>query len=98
MVEDLSEHWTSEIDISVISVLWNTQDVFERILKFHSTPVLTKFIRSRSLLCVPDIDDRRMKNLFQRIFLSSEPENEVLKELVYDSGIVTIGGDREERW
>jgi hypothetical protein len=25
-----------------------------------------------------------MKNLFQRIFLSSEPDNEVLKELVYE--------------
>ena len=26
-----------------------------------------------------------MKDLFQRIFLSSDPENEALKELVYDS-------------
>ena len=83
MSEDLSEHWSSEIAISVTD-LWNTQDAFERILKFHSMPALTQYIRSRSLLCVPDIGDWRMKDLFQRIFLSSDPENEALKELVYN--------------
>ena len=63
MSEDLPEHWPSEIEISD---LWNTQDAFERILKFHSMPALTKYIRSRSLLCAPDIDGWRMKDLFQR--------------------------------
>ncbi len=37
-----------------------------------------------------------MKDLFQRIFLSTDPENEVLKELVYDYlpvvYVVTHGG------
>ena len=51
-------------------------------MKCHSIPALTKYIRSCSLLSVPDIDGWRMKNLFQRIFLS--PDNEDLKVLVYD--------------
>ena len=38
MGEDLPEHWSSEIEISD---LWNTQDAFERILKFHSIPTFT---------------------------------------------------------
>ena len=36
---------------------WNTQDEFERILKFHSITTLTKYISSKPLLFVPDIDD-----------------------------------------
>jgi hypothetical protein len=47
-------------------------------------PTLTKYIRSCSLLCVPDIDGRRMKNVLHRIFLSSDPDNEDLKVLAYD--------------
>ena len=70
--------------------LWNTQDAFEKILHFekilmfHSIPALTKYIRSRPLLCATDIDGWRKKDLFQRIFLSSDPEMEAIKELVYD--------------
>ena len=78
---DMTEHWSSKIEISD---LCNTEEAFERVLKFHSIPALTKYIRSRSLLCAPDIDDWRIKDLFQRIFLSTDPENEDLKELVYD--------------
>ena len=81
MSEDLTEHCPSEIEISD---LWNTQDAFERMLKFHSIPELNKYIHSRSLLCVPDIDGWGMKDLFHRIFLSSDPENQAPKELVYD--------------
>ena len=77
----MSEHWPTEIEINE---LWNTQDAFEKLLKFHSITTLTKYIRSRPLLCATDIDGWRMKDIFQRIFLSSDPENEVIKELVYD--------------
>ena len=80
MGENMSEHWSSEFEINE---LWNTQDVFERLLKFHSIPTLTKYIRSKPLLCATDIDGWRIKDLFQRIFLSSDRENESLKELVY---------------
>ena len=68
MGEDLPEHWPSEIEISE---LWNTREAFEKILKFHSISALTKYIRSRSLLCAPDIDGWRINyfDLFQRIFL-----------------------------
>ena len=38
MGADLPEHWPSEIEINE---LWNTQDAFERILKFHSIPALS---------------------------------------------------------
>ena len=41
-------------------------------------------MRARSLLSAPDIDGWRMKKLLQRIFLSSDPDNEDLKVLVYD--------------
>jgi hypothetical protein len=81
MGEDLPDHWPSEIQIND---LWDTPEAFERIVYFHSIPALTKYIRSRSLLCAPDIDGWRMKDLFQRIFLSSDPDNEDLKELVYE--------------
>ena len=57
---------------------------FEMIVKYHSIPTLTKYIRSFSLLYAPDIDGWRMKNLLQLIFLSSDPDNEDLKVLVYD--------------
>jgi hypothetical protein len=76
MGEDLPQHWPDES--------WDTPKAFERIVKFHSIPALTKCIRSFSLLCAPDIDGCRMKNLLQRIFLSSDPDNEDLKVLVYD--------------
>ena len=81
MGEDVPEHWPTGIEINE---LWNTQDAFERILKFNSVTALTKYIRSKPLLCAPDIDGWRIKDLFQRIFLSSDPEYEDLKELVYD--------------
>ncbi len=78
---DSPQHWPSKIEIDES---WDTPEAFERILKFHSIPALTKYIRSCSLLCAPDIDGWRMKNLLQRIFLSSDTENEDLKVLVYD--------------
>ncbi len=81
MGDDLPQHWSSEIEIDES---WDTSEVFERIIKFHSIPALTKYIRSCSFLCAPDIDGWRMKNLLQRIFLSSDPDNESLKVLVYD--------------
>ncbi len=81
MGEDVSENWPTEIEINE---LWNTQDEFEKLLKFHSITALTKYIRSRPLLCATDIDGWRMKDLFQSIFLPSDPENESIKELVYD--------------
>ncbi len=71
MGDDRSEHWSSEIEIRD---LWNTQEAFERVLKLHSIMVLTKYIRSISLLCSPDINVWRMKDLFQRIFLSTDPD------------------------
>ncbi len=81
MGDDLPQHWPSEIEIDES---WDTAEAFERIVKFHSIPALTKYIRSCSFLCAPDIDGWRMKNLLQRIFLSSDPDNEDLKILVYD--------------
>ena len=78
---DVSQHWPTEIEINV---LWNTQDAFEKLLKFHSITALTKYIQSRPPLCATDIDGWRMKDLFQRIFLSSDPDNDAIKELVYD--------------
>ena len=78
---DLPEHWQTDIEINES---WNTQDEFERILKFHFVTALTKYIHSNLLLCAPDIDVWRIKDLIQCIFLSSDPENEDLKELVYD--------------
>ena len=70
MGEDLPQHWPTGIEINE---LWNTPQAFERIVKYHSIPALTKYIRSCSLLSAPDIDGWRMKNLLQRIFLSSDP-------------------------
>jgi hypothetical protein len=63
--------------VQVRYVRWSeqTQQALERIIKFHSIPALTKYIRSRSLP-ISDIDGWRMKNLLQRIFLSSDPDNE----------------------
>ena len=81
MGEDVPQHWPTEIEINE---LWNTQDAFEKLLKFHSITALTKYIRSRPLLCATDIDGWRMKDLFQRIFLSSDPDNDAIKELVHD--------------
>ncbi len=79
MGEDVPQHWPTENEINE---LWNTQDAFEKLLKFHSITALTKYIRSRPLLCAADIDGWRMKDLFQRIFLSSDPDNDAIKELV----------------
>jgi hypothetical protein len=79
MGDDLPQHWPSEIEIDES---WDTPEAFEGIVKFHSIPALTKYIRSCSFLCAPDIDGWRMKNLLQRIFLSSDPDNEDLKVLV----------------
>jgi hypothetical protein len=81
MGADSTQHWPTEIEINDA---WDTQQALERIIKYHSIPVLTKYIRSRSLLNDPDIDGWRMKNLFQQIFLSSDPDNEDLKVLVYE--------------
>jgi hypothetical protein len=73
MGKDLPQHWPSEIEINGP---WDTAQAFDRIVKYHSIPALTKYIRSCSLL---DIDGWRMKNLLQRIFLSSDPDSEDLK-------------------
>ena len=81
MGEYWPQHWPSDIEINDS---WDTPQAFERIVKCHSIPALTKYIRSCSFLCASDIDGWRMKNLFQRIFLSSDPDNEDLKVLVYD--------------
>jgi hypothetical protein len=81
MGEDLPQHWPSKIEMDES---WDTPETFERIVKFHSIPSLTNYIRSCSLQCDPDIDGWKMKNLLQRIFLCSDPENEDLKVLVYD--------------
>ncbi len=81
MGDDLPQHWPSEIEIDES---WDTPEAFERIVKLNSIPALTKYIRSCSFLCAPDMDGWRMKNLLQRIFLSSDPDNEDLKVLVYD--------------
>ena len=78
MGDDLPQHWTSEI---VIDESWDTSEVFERIVKFHSIPAITKYIMSCSFLCDPDIDGWRMKNLLESNFLSSDPDNEDLKVL-----------------
>ena len=68
--EDLPQHWPTGIEINEV---WDTPQAFERIVKYHSIPALTKYIRSCSLQSAPDIDGWRMKNLLQRIFLSSDP-------------------------
>jgi hypothetical protein len=81
MGEDMSQHCPSEIEINDS---WDTSQAFENIVKYHPIPALTKYIRSSSPLCSPDIDGWRMKNLLQSIFLSSDPDNEDLKVLVYD--------------
>ena len=81
MGDDSPQHWPSEQEINA---LWETDQASDRILKHHSIPALTKYIRARSLLSAPDIDGWRMKKLLQRIFLSSDPDNEDLKVLVYD--------------
>ena len=60
MGEDSPQHWPSKIEIDES---WDTPEAFESIVKFHSIPALTKYIRSCSLLCAPDIDGWRMKNL-----------------------------------
>ena len=54
MGEDVPEHWPTEIEINE---LCNTQDAFEKLLKFHSITALTKYIRSRPLLCATDMMD-----------------------------------------
>ncbi len=67
MGDDSPQHWPSEQEIHD---LWETDQASDRILKHHSIPALTKYIRARSLLSAPDIDGWRMKKLLQRIFLS----------------------------
>jgi hypothetical protein len=74
MVEDLQQHWPSEIEINDS---WDTSQAFDRIVKCHSIPALTKYIQSCSLICVPDIDGWRMKNLFQCISLSYDPREKL---------------------
>ncbi len=53
MGADSTQHWPTEIEINDA---WNTQPAHDRIIKYHSIPALTKYIRSRSLLSAPDID------------------------------------------
>ena len=62
----------------------HTTGILERFVKCHSILTLTKYIRSCSFLCDSDIDGWRMKNLFHRISLSSDPDNDEFKVLVYD--------------
>ena len=56
----------------------------ERARKYHSIVALFKYIRSRPLLCAPDVDGWRMKDQFQSIFLSSDHDNDELKALIHD--------------
>ena len=51
--------------------------------KYHSVVALFKYIRSRPLLCAPDVDGWRIKDQFQRIF-PSDPDNDELKALIHD--------------
>ncbi len=74
-------HWPSDDEILEI---WNTPEMEERARKYHSIVALLKYIRSRPLLCAPDVDGWRMKDQFQRIFLSSDPDNDELKALIHD--------------
>jgi hypothetical protein len=76
-----SHHWSSDDEILEI---WNTPVMEERDGKYHSIVVLFKYIRSRPLLCAPDVDGWRMKEQFQHIFLSSDPDNDELKDLIHD--------------
>jgi hypothetical protein len=74
-------HWPSDDEILEI---WNTPEMEERARKYHSILALFKYVRSRPLLCAPDVDGWRMKDQFQRIFVSSDPDNDELKALIHD--------------
>ena len=50
---DPPHHWPSEDEILE---MWNTPEMEERDQKYHSMVTLFKYIRSRSLLCAPDIE------------------------------------------
>jgi hypothetical protein len=50
---------------------------------------LFKYIRSRPFLWAPDVDGWRMKDQFQHIFLSSDPDNDELKSLIHDDFYMT---------
>ncbi len=45
MTEDVPQHWPTEIEINE---LWNTQDAFEKFIKFHSITAITKYIRNKT--------------------------------------------------
>jgi hypothetical protein len=82
MGDDLTQHWTSEIEIDES---WDTPEAFERIAKFHSIPAPTKYIRSCSFLCVPDIDGWR---IYFNVF--SCPLTQITKTSRYLFSIVCI--------
>ena len=68
---------------------WEQQGKGSRVFfqkKKGETLLSTTLLCANKLLpcCATDMDGWRMKDLFQRIFLSSDPENEAIKELVYD--------------
>jgi hypothetical protein len=56
----------------------------ERARKYHSIVTLFNYIRSKPLLCAPDVDGWRIKDQFQHIYLSSDPDNDELKALIHD--------------
>ena len=63
---DPPEYWPSDDEIRE---LWDTPEADERARKFHSIPVLTKYIRSKPLLCAADVDGWRIKD--QHLFIRS---------------------------
>jgi len=81
LYHNLPHHWPSDDEILEI---WNTPEMEERARKYHSILALFKYVRSRPLLCAPDVDGWRMKDQFQRIFLSSDPDKDELKALIHD--------------
>ncbi len=67
--------------------LWNILEAVEKMPKFHSIPELTKYIRSRSLLCAFDIDGWRMKTYYSvfsyHLIQTMKPQGISLRLLVY---------------
>ena len=79
--DDTPHQWASDDEILEMR---NTPEMEERTRKYHSIVTLFKYIRSRSLLCVPYVGGWRTKDQFQHIFLSSDPDNDELKDLIHD--------------
>jgi hypothetical protein len=81
LCHDPIHHWPSDDEILE---LWNTPEMEEWARKYHFIGALCKYVRSKPLLCAPDVGGWRIKDQFQRIFLSSDPDNDELKALIHD--------------